>query len=291
MTQTDYGLKPPRYRLPIETRVGGVRLLVTDLARSIDYYQRVIGLQVVDRADAHATLGLSSGGEPLISLSTKPGIVPARRGAFGLYHFAILLPERPALGRFVSHLGRLGIRFGNSDHLVSEALYLRDPDDLGIEVYRDRPRSEWRHEHHELRMAVDPLDLDSVEAAGEGKPWDGAPPGTTMGHLHLHVGSLAEAEGFYHVGLGFDKMVWSYPGALFLGAGGYHHHLGTNTWAPGPSPTELEAKLLEWELLLPRGEAAAAAANLRTAGYQASAEADGWSTVDPWGTRLLIGER
>jgi catechol 2,3-dioxygenase len=130
-----------------------------------------------------------------------------------------------------------------ADHLVSEALYLSDPDGLGIEVYADRPRHTWRHHERQLAMASDPLDVPSLIAAAGGAVWDGAPPGTTMGHVHLHVGSLADAEAFYHRALGLDKTVWNYPGALFLAAGGYHHHLGTNTWSPGPGPSADRAQL------------------------------------------------
>ena len=176
-----------------------------------------------------------------------------------------------------------------ADHLVSESLYLTDPDGLGIEVYADRPRNTWRHHGPELAMATDPLDLSSVVAAGVGHNWDGAPPGTTMGHMHLHVGSLDAAEAFYHRGLGFDKTVWSYPGALFFSAGGYHHHLGTNTWSPGPSPTEDHAQLLEWELIVPaHDDASAAGRSLRAAGYGAEDGTSGVMTSDPWGSRVHI---
>jgi catechol 2,3-dioxygenase len=266
-----------------------VRLLVADLGRSIDYYERVIGLRTAHRGPERATLGPPDDPVPLVSLRTRSGLAPARRGAFGLYHFAILLPDRAALGRFATHLTNLGVRFGMSDHLVSEALYLTDPDGLGIEVYADRPRDQWQARDGELAMAVDPLDLRSVTTAGGDRPWNGVPAGTRMGHLHLHVGSLPEAEAFYHRGLGLDKMVWTYPGALFLAAGGYHHHLGTNTWAPGPSAAENEARLLEWELVVPSPEAASAAArSLGDAGYECRETERGWTAADPWGTRLGI---
>ena len=139
-----------------------------------------------------------------------------------------------------------------SNHLVSEAVYLSDPDGLGIEVYADRPRGTWQHEGRQLVMATEPLDVEDVVRAGGGEPWSGMPAGTTLGHVHLFVGDLDAAARFYHEGLGFDKTVWSYPGALFLSAGGYHHHLGTNTWAVGAVPAgEGDARLLEWEIVLP----------------------------------------
>lgn len=138
-------------------------------------------------------------------------------------------------------------------------------------------------------MTTDPLDISSVIAASGGETWDGAPAETIMGHVHLHVGSLGEAEAFYHRALGLDKTVWSYPGALFLSAGGYHHHLGTNVWAPGPAPSADQAQLLEWDLLLPSDEdVLAAARSVRAAGYAAEDVADGVTAVDPWGTRVHV---
>jgi catechol 2,3-dioxygenase len=176
-----------------------------------------------------------------------------------------------------------------ADHLVSESLYLSDPDGLGIEVYADRPRSMWQHHDQEVAVATDPLDIHSVMAAAEGRAWDRAPVHTTMGHVHLHVGSLDEADAFYHAALGFDKTVWSYPGALFFSAGGYHHHLGTNTWSPPLSAAEDQAQLLEWELVVPTPEdASAAASSLAVHGYTAKETRRGWVTRDPSRTALRI---
>ena len=287
-----YGIAPPGFRLPEATHVGSVRLLVTDLDRSLTYYQQVIGLEARTRTTERATLTARQGSSDLVILETRPGLVPARRGAFGLYHFAILLPDRLALGRFVGHLSELGVRFGMSDHRVSEALYLTDPDGLGIEVYADRPRPEWVARGGELVITVEPLDLANLKAAGQGGRWDGAPAETTIGHMHLHVGDLKEGEAFYHGGLGLDKMVWSYQGALFLAAGGYHHHLGTNIWAPGPSAHQNEARLLDWELVVPSREAASRAAqSLDAAGYGVVAGPDGWRAADPWGTEVRVVAR
>ena len=165
-------------------------------------------------------------------------------GLLGLYHFAILLPDRQALGRFVTHLAEVGAHAGSADHLVSEALYLSDPDGLGIEVYADRPRASWTtsgdgDERAEIVMATEPLDLRSLVGEAGGERWTGMPAGTVIGHVHFHVGAIREAEAFYHAALGFDKTAWTYPGALFLSAGGYHHHVGTNIWAAGsPAATD-----------------------------------------------------
>lgn len=283
-----YGIAPPAFRLPDASRVGGVRLQVSDLRRSVEYYEQVLGLRVYAATADTATLGPHGDDRPLVALQTRSGVGPARRGAFGLFHFAILLPERAALGRFAAHLSALGLRVGMADHLVSEALYLTDPDGLGIEVYADRPRGAWRQRDRELVMTTDPLDVGNLIAAAGDRPWEGMPAGTTIGHVHLHVGRLDDAEAFYHAALGFEKMVWSYPGALFLAAGGYHHHLGTNVWSSGPSAKKDEARLIEWELVVPSGDDAAAAQSLRAAGYVAEGTGEGCTAEDPWGTRLHI---
>jgi catechol 2,3-dioxygenase len=281
------GLPPRGYRLPAETRLGTVRLQVSDLARSLAWYERVLGLRMLERSPSHATLAAHGDDAPLVELREKPGATPVpRRGRLGLYHFAILLPDRAALGRFVAHLSAIGERAGASDHLVSEALYLQDPDNLGIEVYADRPRSTWRVEGRQLAMATEPLDLADLVRAAAGEPWTGMPAGTVIGHVHLHVGDLETAADFYHEGLGLDKVVWSYPGALFLSAGGYHHHLGLNTWAAGAQPAgENDARLLEWEVVVPTAaDAEAALASLAAAGHAT----DGGVVRDPWGTALRI---
>jgi catechol 2,3-dioxygenase len=285
-----YGVPPTGYRLPGETHVGAVHLQIADLDRSIGYYRDVLGLAVQSQGDGAARLGPRESDLALVHLRERPGARPApRRGAYGLYHFAILLPDRPSLGRFATHAAGQGVRMGMADHLVSEALYLTDPDGLGIEVYADRPRSTWQLRGSELAMATDPLDIEGVMAAGGEQTWDGMPAGTVMGHVHLHVGDLDQADAFYHGALGFDRIVWSYPGALFLSAGDYHHHLGTNTWSPGPSAAEGDARLLEWELVVPgAADATAAAASLRAAGYSARDTGSGWVAADPWGTEVRV---
>lgn len=288
----EIGIAPPAWRLPAATRLGHVTLQVASLARSLEYYERVIGLRSLERTEATAVLGTIDATTALVELVERPGSRPlADRGRLGLYHYAILLPDRGALGRFVAHLGAMGVAFGASNHLVSEALYLRDPDGLGIEVYADRPRSEWQAAGRQLRMASDPLDLDDlVRVAGE-EPWAGIPSGTSMGHLHLHVGNLEAASAFYHLALGLDKMVWSYPGALFLGAGGYHHHLGLNTWAGAhaPAAAEDDARLLEWRIILPTSiDATEGARSLRAARYEVMQDGESFLANDPWGTCVRL---
>jgi catechol 2,3-dioxygenase len=257
----------------------------------VAYYEQVIGFRTRERSATRAILGSDSDDPPILELHEHRGAQPVpRRGRIGLFHFAILLPERAALGRFVVHLARASIRAGMSDHLVSEAIYLSDPDGLGIEVYADRPRSAWRHDGGQIEMATNPLDVTALAAASNDQPWTALPAGTIIGHVHLHVGDLAGASAFYHEALGFDKVVWSYPGALFLSAGGYHHHLGTNTWAVGaPVAGPDDARLIDWEILVPLAEdATRAGRSLISAGYAAEEVDGGWSTADPWGTTLRL---
>ena len=287
----EIGVRPPGFRLPGDTHIEGVRLQVADIGRSIEYYQTVLGMEVLRRADGRADLGVKSDGRALIRLAEKREARPvSRRGLLGLYHFAVLLPDRPSLGRFVAHLGEIGAYAGMSDHLVSEAVYLTDPDGLGIEVYADRPRSAWRLADRQLEMATKPLDVPSVIESAEGKKWEGMPAGTTMGHVHFHVGDIDEAARFYHAGLGLDKIVWSYPGALFMSAGGYHHHVAVNTWAAGaPKASDDDARLLDWELVVPdSGAVQAAAASIATAGFNVARDGDVMVASDPWGIRVRL---
>jgi catechol 2,3-dioxygenase len=286
------GIAPPGFRLPPDTRLGAVRLQVADLARSQAYYEEVLGFRVADRDSRDAVLTAVDADVPLVYLHEHRAAASAlHQPRLGLYHFAILLPDRPALGRFVAHLSEIGARAGASDHLVSEALYLRDPDRLGIEVYADRPRASWRVDNREIRMDTTALDLLSVVQAAGGERWRGIPAGTRIGHVHLHVADLDAAAAFYHAALGLDKVVWSYPNALFLSAGGYHHHLGLNTWA-GPDarpPHPDEARLMEWRIELPDAAAVEAArASLVAARHAVTREPDGWRAADPWGTELRV---
>jgi len=248
-------------------------------------------MRVLSETGGHVELGPQDDSRVLVELHERPGARPAaRRGTLGLYHFALLLPERAALGRFAPHALSSRQVTGMSDHLVSEAIYLSDPDGLGIEVYADRPRETWRVDaNRQLAMATDPLDVDDLIDAGGGEPWMALPAGTVMGHVHLYVGNLTDAEAFYHRALGFDKVVWTYPGALFLSAGGYHHHLGTNTWSSGAPTADDQARLLSWDLEIPgAGAAEAAAASLRATGYDVREDAGAWVAADPWSTKVMI---
>jgi len=289
MEQQSFGVRPRGYRLPGAARPGAVRLQVVNLDRSAGYYQDMLGFRVLERTPDRVLLGVDGATAALIELHTRPGVTSApARATMGLYHVAILLPARDYLGRFLRHLAARGARAGMADHLVSEAIYLTDPDGLGIEVYADRPRDTWRADGAELAMTTEPLDAEDVVRSARGA-WSGMPAGTAIGHVHLHVGNLDDAAAFYHDGLGFDKVVWSYPGALFLSAGGYHHHLGTNTWAHGPNPSPDQARLLSWDIVVPRaGDAQAAAESLAARGYEVQRDGGAWRAADPWGTTLRV---
>lgn len=212
------------------TTVGAVSLTVASLSQAVDFYTNRLGLQVLKQQGETVHLGV--GPIELLVLHANLGARRVPRTA-GLYHFALLVPTRRALGAALKHLIDTGVPLqGAADHLVSEAIYLADPEGNGIEIYRDRDRAEWIVRDGEVRMATDPLDAQGVLAAAIGAPTDhGLPEGTRMGHVHLHVGDIAAAEAFYHGLLGFDITLRYGRSATFLSAGGYHHHLAVNTWA------------------------------------------------------------
>jgi catechol 2,3-dioxygenase len=274
------------------TEVGAVRLAVADLDRARRFYESVIGLAMIESSQREARLGAD--GVALVELVADPGGAPRPRGTTGLFHLAVLLPDRPELARALRRLAdsRWPLA-GASDHLVSEALYLGDPERNGIELYRDRPRKEWRRTAGGLEMATLPLDLDSL--AADARPTDGTPGGVAdaarIGHVHLHVADLGAAERFYAGTLGFEVTVRDYPGALFLSAGGYHHHIGLNTWAgegaPPPPPGSLG--LRRFEILVPDdAELERVRGCLSDAGIEVKAHGGGVLAADPSGNRVLV---
>ena len=275
--------------LPATLRLGAVHLTVSDLDRSVAFYQDAIGLRVQRRADAVA--GLGAGGEELVVLHEEPGARPAGRHA-GLYHYALLYPSREELARAVQRLvvTSTGIS-GASDHGVSEAIYLPDPDGNGIELYADRPRDAWppAPPGERIGMFTRALDVHDLLGAVAGEePVRHAAEGLRMGHMHLHVGDLEAARAFYVDVIGLEAMA-SMPSALFLAAGGYHHHLGANTWrgeGVGPAPAGTVG-LLEWTLVLEPEALTGVRARIAAAGL-----GDGEVVSDPWGIRLrLVADR
>jgi len=273
------------------TRPGAVHLTVTDLDRSVGFYQDRIGLQVHSRGDSSAAMG--AGGEDLVILEEDAQARPAGRHA-GLYHFALLYPSREELA---SALQRLAITRtsmqGASDHGVSEALYLPDPDQNGIELYADRPREAWPAPGPgaKVGMFTEPLDVeDLLRAAPNPEPPRHAGPGLTLGHVHLHVGDVPEALRFYRDVIGFEPMA-ELPGAAFVAAGGYHHHLGLNNWrGQGVPPAPPDAVGLRYWTLLLDGpdELARARRRIEAAGVAAEEREEGLLVRDPSGTAVVL---
>jgi catechol 2,3-dioxygenase len=304
------------------TQIGAITLRVANLERAARFYEDVLGFRRVEQAAGSKpaapprarleavsrqaagsvsrltadslTLG-AEGTAPLLELRETPGARPMPRHASGLYHFAILVPTRADLGRSLRRLADAGIEIGSSDHLVSEALYLSDPDGNGIEIYRDRPRASWKWKGSVVQMAVDPLDLDGLlaEGARDARPWSGLSAGTRIGHIHLQVGDIAQALAFYQGLLGFE-LTAQMPGAAFISAGGYHHHIGMNTWhsrgaPPAPSGSAgLQAFVVE---VPDAQEQARLSERLSAAGIPVTQHDGNVSARDPWNNEVIVAVR
>jgi catechol 2,3-dioxygenase len=274
--------------IPAGTRLGAVHLTVADLDRSVEYYEREIGLALRERDHGQAALG--TGGEDLLVLVEEPGAKPAD-GFSGLYHFALLVPDRTDLARWLAHAARDRVQLvGMSDHFVSEALYLRDPDHHGIEIYADRPRELWEGQVWQ-RMTSLPLDTDDLVSVLDdptSTPFDGLPRGTVMGHVHLRVAEIAPTVAFYGDALGFALMAQLGAHAAFLSAGGYHHHIGANTWesaGAGQAPAGY-ASLRHATVVLPSADTRDALVERAGGAVEAI---DGSPVVrDPSGNRLAL---
>jgi catechol 2,3-dioxygenase len=272
------------------TTVGAVSLVVGDLPRVRDFYESAIGLKGLEEEGDRVVLG--AGAEPVVELNGVPDAPPRLPGTSGLFHMAIRVPNRAELAKTLRRVLEAGARFsGASDHLVSEALYLNDPEGNGIEIYADRPREEWPRSNGEIGMDTLPLDLDGLAAELSGPPGGLVAEGTQMGHVHLNVGDLDAAEGFYVGVLGFDVTARGYPGALFLSAGGYHHHIGVNTWAGegAPPPPPGSRGLRRYEIVLPDAEQLSGAEERLTgAGIDADVRDGAIELADPAGNGILL---
>ncbi|MFF5397120.1 VOC family protein [Peribacillus butanolivorans] len=270
------------------TFVREVSINVMHLDNAIRFYQDIIGLQLLEKTDRKAVL-TTYGKTPLLTLEQPADVIPKEGRTTGLYHFALLLPTRADLSIFLRHLLQTEYRFGASDHDVSEALYITDPDGNGIEVYWDRPSSDWTWSNGEVAMGTDPLDGNSLLAESDAE-WNGLPAGTLMGHIHLHVADLRKTEEFYMLGLGFT-IVNRFGGALFTSTGGYHHHIGLNTWngvgAPAPKKNSVG---LNWYSLVFADEEARnkVIEKLNKIGAEATKEDGFYVVTDPSGNEIHL---
>lgn len=279
---------PPANPLPGDTAFGRVALRVRDVERMTRFYADVVGLEVREEATDRAIL--TAGGMPLLVLIGDPDAPPRERDETGLFHVAFRVPSRAVLGDALERIDDRWQLDGASDHLVSEALYLSDPERNGIEVYRDRPRDDWPiADDGTVEMDTKPLDLERIRRAGRGRPI--TPDETTVGHVHLEVSSISAAEAFYVDTLGMDISQRYGESALFVAAGGYHHHVGLNVWQQRSAPSR--GRGLAWfELLLPDAGALTSLRNRldsSTAHVWDGGLDDGYIVEDPDGIEIRLG--
>ncbi|MBT9368650.1 VOC family protein [Rhizobium sp. CSW-27] len=280
----------PSFALTRPAHVDTAHLVVQDLDRVAGFYRDIIGLTPLDASASGQVLGVA--GTPLLTLTTDRTVAKAPRTAAGLFHTAFLVPNRRALGAWLAHAAHAGVRLdGASDHLVSEAIYLSDPEGNGIEIYRDRTPMEWTYfPDGTVQMATERLDLQALYDSAPKGAWGGMEDGTAIGHIHLQVGNIPEADAFYRDVLGL-KIMARYPGASFFATGGYHHHVAANIWnsrgagARGTGMTGLAGYALKFN---EEGELARALAGLERLEIAATRSAQGWSLNDPWGIGLTL---
>ncbi|WP_256299545.1 VOC family protein [Haloarchaeobius salinus] len=268
--------------LPPETRIGRTALTVSKLTEMADFYQDIVGLTVLGRSDTTAVLGVEE--TPLLVLEHDPDALGRHRSGAGLFHNAFRVPSREALGDALARVRERWQLGGASDHGVSEALYLTDPEGNGIEIYRDYPREEWpRGDDGTIRMGTYSLDLEPLRAAAAGE--SGLPAGTDVGHVHLEVSSLEEFRAFYVDRVGFEVQT-EVPAASFVSAGGYHHHLGANTWHHRSRP--VDGRGLSWfEVVLPDADALDAVQDRVAEGrYTVTGTDDGIAVTGPDGIEM-----
>lgn len=270
------------------TYTGEVYLNVMDLDRSVQFYTEIIGFKVLEEAERKVVF-TANGETPLLIIEQPENVNSKEPRKTGLYHFALLLPERADLGMLIKHFVKNNVALGASDHKVSEALYLSDPDGNGIEIYTDRKPELWSWKNGKVAMSTDPLDAESIVAESEGHEWNGLPVGTIMGHIHLHVGNLTEAETFYNA-LGFE-VVANYPQALFMANGKYHHHIGLNTWHGGGAdrPSKKSVGLQSYTLIYPTETVLKEAlGRVEALGSQVAPTINGFTVEDPSGNRIFL---
>lgn len=269
--------------------VESLTLKVLDLPRMSRFYTDILGFETIEEKENETILG--AGGKEILTLQHAPELKPKAGRYAGLYHFAVLLPDRKELGKVLLHLHEQRIPLGSSDHQVSEALYLSDPEGNGIEIYRDREPGEWEWRGDQVHMTVDPLDVQEVAQASEGEKWGGMPAGTVLGHIHLHVSDLQAARDFYTDAIGFGAVANLGNQALFVSDAKYHHHIGLNVWnGTGiPALPENEAGLAHYVIRVADGQAQQAMRD-RLQQYGAEIRMDGTvlETADPSGNRIRV---
>ncbi|MFF2886478.1 VOC family protein [Paenibacillus sp. NPDC057967] len=281
-------------KLHADTRLGEVKLRVSNLERSLKFYEDIVGFRVLSRTESIAEL-TADGRNVLLVLEEVPNasITPLRSSS-GLYHFAILLPTRKDLGLSLRRLMDAGAKIGQADHLVSEALYISDPDLNGIEIYRDRPREQWEYDAQGfVKMATDPIDWEGLLAEAKGSEWNGLPDGTVIGHVHFHVGDLHKSKQFYCDAIGFEVEadLMRQMGALFIGAGRYHHHMGLNVWAgAGAPPVKPNGTGIEhFTIIVPNAtELEETVQRAKRLGVELELREGSWWTKDPNGIALQL---
>lgn len=277
------------HREPI-TYVGELNLKIQNLEQSIAFYKEVIGFKLLEQTERSATFS-ADGKTALLSIEQPELVVPKQGRTTGLYHFALLLPNRTDLAEIVQHLVQIGLKFGSSDHLVSEALYLSDPDGNGIEIYVDRDPAVWNWNNGEVEMTVDPLNFPDLLSAQKQQSWKGLPQETVMGHIHLHVSELKKTEEFYVKGLGFEVVNRFGTQALFIADGKYHHHIGLNTWNGVGAPTHStnSVGLESFTLMLSSEEKKnKIMSQLKDIGASVSEKEGALTTTDPSGNRIRL---
>lgn len=272
------------------THVGEVGLKVVNLLKMKQFYENVIGFEVISEEEDKVSLGVGS--KVLVELEVVEGLTQKQGRYAGLYHFAILLPTRESLGKILVHLHQQGIQSGSADHLVSEALYLSDPEGNGIEIYQDRKPELWNWSNDEVSMAVDPIDAQGLveEAQKSSEPWNRLPAETVIGHIHLHMSDLDEAKDFYVNGLGLEVVSSLGGQAIFLADQKYHHHIGMNVWngVGIPALPEKVAGLHYYTLVMENENRNKIAKNLRAIGAEIVHREDYWEVKDPSGNSVRL---
>lgn len=268
-----------------------ISLKVKDIDASIEFYSKILGFKHINRKERKALVS-ANGVDPLIVLEQPENVKPKEMRRTGLYHFALLLPNRKELGKFLNHI--MNIRYplmGASHHGISEAIYLQDIDDNGIEIYTDTPINKWKWIDDSLEMITTRLDLQSLIDEGKDENWEGMPKETIIGHIHLHVSDLDEAERFYVDGLGFNIVNKIPKQATFTSTGAYHHHIAFNIWnGKGiPAPDENSVGMKYYQIKFPdQGTRIKTINRLEELGYEVTNENDTFITSDPSNNKIHL---